>query len=97
MNGQELKILEEKLNAIKYEVVEWKTRFEERWNAHDQRSDEIWKEIRTNISWIMSKISILPCEKHTERMKWHTKAITALWTVIIILGLVRGSLWILGR
>ena len=97
MNGDDKKYLEKMFEGLNTRFEDWRDYTEERWNSHDKRSDDIWKEIRTNISWIMSKISILPCEKHTERMKWHTKAITALWTVIIILGLVRGSLWILGR
>ena len=89
MNGKELEILQR-------EFTDLRARFEEKWDSHDKRSEEIWKEIKEDIVWMQGKISILPCEKIKERMKWHGRLIWTLWMVVVVAGIVRGGSWVMG-
>ena len=62
MNGDEVKIISNGLSALKATV-------EERWKAHDKRSEDIWGEMREDVRNINSKLDNLPCASHIEKLK----------------------------
>ena len=96
MNGEEVKFLNEKFNDLKYEVVELRTKAETRWDNHDKRSENIWKEIKENTAWLQSNIAKLPCRTHIETLNWHTKLLWTLWIVVIVAGVINGASWVAG-
>ncbi len=72
---------------IELKIMEIQTRNEERWNAHDRRSEENWSEIKGSLK-ILHK---LPCDVHTERMRGLNKSIGWIWaiTILMIAGICR--------
>ena len=72
---------------IELKIIEIQTRNEERWNSHDKRSDENWKEIKDGLKVLHN----LPCAVHLEKMNSFNRAIGWIWgiTVLMIAGLCR--------
>lgn len=69
--------------SLRNELEVFKALFEERWNAHDKRSDEIWKEIKTHLGSISEHMSELPCKTMIERVSGHTQNFKWVWGLII--------------
>lgn len=44
-------------------------RFEERWNAHDKRSEDTWRDIREHMLYSREKLSGLACKEHSTRLE----------------------------
>ena len=69
------------------------TKFEERWNNHDKRSEERLDEIKGSMSRIELRLDKLPCFKHIEQIHKHESFISgatkALW---VLYGLTLGAL-----
>jgi len=62
------------------------TLFKERWNAHDKRSEEIWKKIEKQLD----KLDDLPCAVHKERMKGINGRVTLIWSMLVLITTVFG-------
>jgi len=90
MNGDDKKYLSERL-------VKLETLFSERWDNHDKRSEERWKELQGNIKAIFSKFGKLQCDVHVERMKNIDSTMVKMWALIVLVlsGCVGGFLWML--
>ncbi len=78
MNGDDKKYFNERL-------VRLETLFKERWDNHDKRSEEIWKEMQGNIKAIFHKFGKLQCGVHIERMKGLDTQIVRIWALIILI------------
>lgn len=93
MNGGEKRYLNKIASDFANRLVKLETQFNERWDAHDKRSDEIWKDIKSKIDRICNRTNDLP-----ERMKGMQTRISWLYfafTIIVIGGIVLG-LWVKG-
>lgn len=66
--------------SVEDRLTKLETKFEERWDAHDKRSDEIWAEIRRDLKEIKDNLNQrvngvdkiiqgLQCDVHHERIK----------------------------
>ena len=88
MNGDDYKVLDEKLKGFK----EFQ---EEKWKSHNKESNNRWATIQTNIDSIPERVlAKLNCKVHKVSLGWHSWMLKSLWTVVIGYGLVRGELWI---
>jgi len=57
------------------------TLFNERWNNHDKRSEEIWKKIEKQLE----KLDELPCAVNKEKFRSINNRITFMWVVIVLI------------
>jgi len=99
MNGDDLKFLEQKF-------VELRTIVSERWKSHADRSRELREDInyqfdqlKKDIEKIITRLNILNCQSHAEKMVSFDKSIKVLFTLItlIIGSIVTGFFMILGK
>ena len=81
MNGQEKKLINKVRDDILYELGQQRQWIEN----HEQRSLDIHKKIDK----IVDKIYNFPCETHIATISWMKMSIVALWSVLIIGGLLR--------
>ena len=73
------------------------TKFKERWDGHDKRSEEIWGEMKEMIKTIFTKLDKLPCETHKEKFKSVQAAFIRLWSIVILMlsGIIGGFFWMI--
>lgn len=86
-------------NDILQRITVLETRFEERWDSHDQRSQEQWGEIKTNLKSICGKIDALlqrPCDIHTDKLKQLDVALGRMWAIITGIILAILASWLKG-
>ena len=69
-------------------IARLETRFEERWDAHDRRSEERLDEIKTSISRIELRLDQQKCYEHLTLLNRHDNWISAvtkfLWIFISV-------------
>lgn len=57
--GQVIKVINGELGEINTRLTTLEIQMTERWNHHDKRSDEIWGEIKNDISVLFDKITVI--------------------------------------
>ena len=67
-------------------LIKLETKFKERWDNHDKRSDEIWGEIKSQLA----KLDHLPCSVHSEKIKSINIRFGLLWSVLVLAVTVLG-------
>ena len=80
MNGDEL-------NFLTKQFTDLKARYEERWDAHDKRADELISKVDS----IMQRVWSLPCEANKEKFKSVDMRMGWLWfffVVVIVINIV---------
>jgi len=73
------------MNKIEKRITILEVLFNERWDKHDLRSDEIWGRIERKMGRIFDKLDVLPCEEHNGRIEGVKDKQTWLWTILIAL------------
>ena len=87
MNGE----LQQLYDELSKDLLELKVRYEERWNAHDNRAGELLIKVEK----IYEEVKKLPCAVHVQRMNGHSTQLKLLWFIIIGSGILSGIfLWI---
>jgi len=76
-------------------VIETETKI--RWDNHDKRSEEIWKEVKSSIKAIFIKLDNLQCQTHAEKHRGHNKQITWLWRLgsAMVIAIISRAIWII--
>jgi len=76
-------------------VIETETKI--RWDNHDKRSEEIWKEVKGSIKAIFIKLDNLQCQTHAEKHRGHNKQITWLWRLgsAMVIAIISRAIWII--
>jgi len=69
--------------TIDQRITILETKFNERWDAHDKRSEDIWSEVRQKIDYLVDKVNRLPCGRITEKVNNLEKAFGWVWGFII--------------
>ena len=89
MNGEDLKVLEQKFKDFK----EFQ---EEKWRTHDDQSNARWASLKDGLDKLPDNlIAKLPCRVHIKTLEWHGWMIKILWGVIIVCGVIKGAIWML--
>lgn len=86
MNGQEQKLINKMHSDLSHAMVELRTRFEERGDAHDKRAIDIKERMDDNFKKVFEWLEWLPCKERG----WLTKAVMGLYWLLglIIVGLI---------
>ncbi len=71
-------------------LAKLETKFDERWDAHDRRSEENWdgirsalSEIKAQLAGLSAKFSDLPCGEHDVRNRSMAQNIRWVWGILI--------------
>ena len=66
---------------LELKIMEVQTRNEERWNAHDKRSEDNWAEIKEGLKVMHN----LPCAVHVERMNSFKYVVAGYGVIMLVI------------
>jgi len=64
-------------------LIKLMTSSEERWDAHDKRSESQWGEIKESTTAIFKRLETLACPTHQEKIKNLRWSVNWLWKIVI--------------
>ena len=67
-------------------LIKLETKFDERWDNHDKRSDANWSHIKKQLA----KLDDLPCKVNLEKIKGINIRFGLLWSVLVLAVTVLG-------
>ena len=88
MNGELLELY----TKVKGDFDKFQAMIVERWNNHDKRSDNFASEFKS-LQMVVTK---LPCSAQGTDIKWLVKSNYILWGVLIISGIVKLGIMLIG-